>query len=314
LIVQGEGWLVFLLIKIKRSRFGSKERSYDMEHILVKTGFVALSILVAFFFSVPQVDAETFKVKCDKGGTIQKVIDRVKPTDVIEVSGTCNERVEIGEQVQNITLDGQGTATIISADPNRSTFFVRGTGITITGFTITGGSNGINVNRGGTARIVFNTIENNENGIAVSEGGTARIGFLSAFDTVASPNVIQSNVSFGIGLRRDSSARIVGNTIRNNRDGIDVGRGSQADISFNLINDNVRDGIRVSENSGGELGTDSANPETIFTLPNSTTVGSENGRFGLQCFRNSYVDGRVGTLNGDTNDRNTSGCDDSLAD
>jgi len=115
----------------------------------------------------------------------------------------------IGSQVHGITLDGQGTATINILDPTMSTLFVRGTDITITGFTITGGSIGIVVARGGVATIINNTIENNTgSGILVTENSSARIGFIFIFDTVASPNVIQNNGSDGIRVQRTSFSRI----------------------------------------------------------------------------------------------------------
>ena len=42
---------------------------------------------------------------------------QVKPGDTLLVSGTCNENIDLGEEVHGITLDGQGTATI-NGDPS----------------------------------------------------------------------------------------------------------------------------------------------------------------------------------------------------
>jgi len=89
------------------------------------------------------------KVDCQKGETIQNKIDGAKAGDVIEVSGTCNENLVIRKKMHDVTLDGQGTATIRGTDPLRSTIHVQGKQITIRGFAITGGSSGIIVNRGG---------------------------------------------------------------------------------------------------------------------------------------------------------------------
>lgn len=94
---------------------------------------------------------------------------------------------------------------------------------------------------------------------------------------------------------------------------------SHADISNNTINSNGEDGIEVIENSGVNLGNDSG--DTIFDLPNDTTVGSENGTaggdpdFGIRCFINSYANGRLGTLNGIDEAKDgfgVGGCRDSL--
>jgi len=195
---------------------------------------------------------------------------------------------------------------------------VRGTGITIKGFvSIRGGSSGIFVNRGGVVIIVDNTIESNSsNGITVGEGGTARIGFLTAFDTVASPNDIHNNGGDGIRVERTSSARIVGNNISNNGDdGIDVRKGSHAEISDNVIDNNGENGIFVFMNSGVNLGRDSG--ASIFRLPNITGAlpGDKNTNLGIRCAINSYADGRLGTLDGTVGDKSfdvATGCIDSL--
>jgi len=282
-----------------------------MKNIFAKIGFTTVILLFLFLFFLPRVEAKTIKVDCDKGKTIQKKVDKAKPGDVIEVSGTCNERVSIGEQLHNITIDGGGTATIISTDPTRSTILVRGTGIIIKGFTITGGSNGIILVRGGMARIVFNTIENNfSRGISLQEGSSARIGFLLARDTVASPNNIINNARDGIRVQIGSSARIVGNNISNNGDdGIEVSRGSYAIISDNDIDGNGDEGIEVNRMSGVNLGSDSG--DGIFQKPNRSDV-TPNGDFGFTGFLRCLVDGRLGTLNGVTAAKDTTFCTDSL--
>lgn len=66
--------------------------------------------------------------------------------------------IVLGQEVDRITLDGQGTATI-NGDPSAFTVTVRGRGITIRGFTITGGLQGIAVLDGGSAVIDGNTIQ-----------------------------------------------------------------------------------------------------------------------------------------------------------
>ena len=238
------------------------------------------------------------------------------PGDTLFVSGACSESVLIPEQVVNITLDGQGTATINGPDASISTILVRGNGITIRNFaSITGGETGIIVTRGGTAtidrnviqntgnngiivslsssaRIINNTIQGNPaNGILISEGSSARIGF----DTEASPNVIQKNGENGIIVTGTSNARIVGNTISGNTEnGILVNRVSHGDVSSNTIDSNGGDGVLVLRNSGVNLGEDTGSG--ILDSPNTTNVN--NAGFGIRCVINSYGDGRIGTLNG----------------
>jgi parallel beta-helix repeat protein len=224
----------------------------------------------------------TFTVDCDAGQTIGDALKNVIAGDTLQVSGACNENVTILDELARITLDGQGTATINGPDSTRNAIQVRGRGITIKGVTISGGSSGISVLRGGTATIdgnfidstgqhginigngsfatiVNNTIQNNPvHGIFISFA-SANIGFRGG-DAVASPNIIQNNGQIGIALGDSSSARIDGNTITGNASfGINVAESSSARIGFtgvpgsltaaNTIQNNGREGIRVASAS-----------------------------------------------------------------
>ena len=138
------------------------------------------------------------------------------------MSGTCNENIDLGQEVQRITLDGQGTATI-NGDSSANTITVTGRGITIRGFIITGGYtghrrhgrrvrdhrrqhdpergiNGITVFRNSSADIINNTIQNNPlAGIAIQANSSARIGWVGPPNNrVSAPNTIQNNGAQGI--------------------------------------------------------------------------------------------------------------------
>ena len=287
-------------------------------------------------------------VDCTAGQTITSVLRSLSTGDTLKAIGNCTENVTFTESRRNIVLDGQGTATISGPDPTSGTIQIRGRRITIQNFaSITGGSSGIQVFRGGTALIRGNTIQNaggtgivvnqhsfatiinntiqnnaNGNGIVVSEGSSARIGFSSNQDTVASPNTITGNGttsgSNGITVTNTSFAEIVGNTISNNGltggspsgGGIFVGTASSAEISSNTLNNNAQDGINMGRNSTVRLGRDTG--AGIFEAPNSTTIN--NTRNGIRCFINSSADGRQGTLNGTAGaaDFTTGGCINSL--
>ncbi|MBI2987513.1 MAG: right-handed parallel beta-helix repeat-containing protein, partial [Deltaproteobacteria bacterium] len=97
--------------------------------------------------------------------------------DILLVSGTCNENIVIRDDVLRIPLDGQGTATISGPDATLDTIDVRGRGITIRGFNVTGGRDGIRIFRGGTAaNIDGNSIQSTgRNGISVSRNSSASI-------------------------------------------------------------------------------------------------------------------------------------------
>ena len=279
---------------------------------------LVLIVLAAFFWLLPSV-GQAVTVDCDTGGKIQDAIDAAEGRTLIDVSGTCNENVYILEDKNRITLDGGGVAIINGPDATLPTLSVRGRGIEIRNFNITGGT-GIEVCRGGTATrienniientrrdgisvfdngfaiIVNNTIQHNPgNGIGVGENSAARIGFASYGDLVASPNTIQNNGGAGIIVIRSSSATIVGNIINDNvLGGVGVSRAAYAEIANNTINNNGENGILVFYNSGVHLGKDTGTG--IFDLANTTTV--KNTLWGIKCGLGGYVDGRRGSLKG----------------
>jgi parallel beta-helix repeat protein len=280
---------------------------------------VSLLIVVALFFLAFPCKGQAQSVDCDAGGNLQSAINSAWDGATILVTGICNENITFGSGRRYLTLDGGRAATIRARDVTAPTVLVRGDYITIRGFTISGGYDGvavfksgfaiiddntiesagragINLENSATARIVNSTIRDNPgDGIKISENSSARIGILYPFDSVARPNTIEHNGGNGITLLRSSSAVIVGNTISDNGDnGIRVAGVSQADISANIISGNKQNGILVTQNSGVNLGNDTG--DTIFDLPNTTTVG--NGLFGLRGTIGAYADGRLGTLDG----------------
>lgn len=265
--------------------------------------------------------ATTYIVDCNAGEKIQEKITVARPGDTILVSGTCSENIVIPSEVIRITLDGQGK-TVIQAPSKGEGFFIRGKDITVKGFTITGGRDGIHLSgaaagasatiegnvirktgrhgihmdHSGVARIAGNTIEDVPAfGVDVGESSVARIGYLLR-PLGRAANTIRNAGQHGIAVTRGSSARIVGNTIENNGgSGVFVSRNSQADIFGNSISGNARNGITASQNAGVNLG----NEDNMFDLgPNQTNPASKNGGFGLSASVGGYVDGPMGSLDG----------------
>jgi parallel beta-helix repeat protein len=258
-------------------------------------------------------------VNCDAGGTIRGALGSLKPGDTLTVSGACIESVAIEAEVARITLDGRGTARLQSPAPTQNTIAIRGREITVRGFTISGGNNGIIVQRGGTAvidnnivrnnvrtgillgpgssaSIINNTIENNVWGIGVDENSSARIGF-QVPTVLGLPNTIQNNTENGILVERHSSARVIGATIRNNgSDGIQVERSSRADIADNSIEANGGNGISVGWNS--EVFLDFGERAQAVVETNRTAAGATNRGFGIVCLLGAHVSGSLGTLTG----------------
>jgi parallel beta-helix repeat protein len=284
-----------------------------------KAGIVTFIIL--FFIgltAVPKIGATTVNVDCNRGGVVGRILSRLKPGDVVVVHGTCQENILIHAELQRITLDGQRKATIKAADIRQPAIQVLGREVTIKGFTVTGGSFGIAINRGATAvidtntiqyaansgvevshnsfaRILNNTIQHSgQHGILVLGSSSVHIGVWYTDDKVPQPNVVQNNGGDGIQVLRSSTARIIGNTLSGNRNnGLTVQQASHADVAGNVFNGNGQHGIRVVGNSGVNLA-DSA--MHLFEQPNTTTA--PNRVFGIRCEVGAYVEGSLGSLSG----------------
>ena len=121
----------------------------DETAIRVRTGRVAF--VAGLCFSVLLAEAATVTVDCDAGRSVAGALNGLKPGDTLRVSGTCKENVTIPSEIERITLDGQKKSTIqhpgISGAPGPAAHavFVRGKEITIKGFTVTAGSDGIHL-------------------------------------------------------------------------------------------------------------------------------------------------------------------------
>ena len=279
---------------------------------------ITYAVLMTLFTPSVVVFAATVEVDCSAGGVVARVLGNVKPGDALVISGICRENIVIEPEIQRITIDGQGKATVQAPDARQPAIQVLGREIAIKGLTITGGLFGVAVNRGASAvidhnairnaehsgievsqnsfgRIINNTIEENRvNGILVLGSASVHIGVLSTGDTVPSPNVIKNNGEDGIAVVRASTARIIGNTLSGNRrNGLTVQQTSHAEVAGNVFNGNRQHGIWVAGNSVVNLA-DSVT--RIFERPNATTA--PNGSFGILCEMGAYVDGSIGSVRG----------------
>jgi hypothetical protein len=285
------------------------------------------------------IDDDTIVLVSCTSESLQGAIDSAVAGQTVAVTGNCNENILIRNEKQRITIDGAGggigTRATVNGSGASPTFNVRGKGILIQNFTITGGSNGVRVNRGSNAVLNNNVIQNSEGdgvlidelafsvvtnnviqghvgaGVVVGENSTARIGFNADSDTIANPNTIQSNAEGGVIVSNGSSARVIGNNIVNNTgDGILVVRDSFADIANNALSGNGGDGIEVAENSVVQLGEDTGT--SIYETPNITS--NPNTGFGIKCSEGGIADGRTGTLTGSAGAKSFvgGGCIDSL--
>ncbi len=288
-----------------------------MQHIA--TGRAAL--IVSLCFSTTWANAATLTVDCDAGGTIMSALAKVQSGDTLQVNGYCKEHVNIAPEIVRITLDGQKKATIHHPGGTQTSphaLYNRGKEITIKGFTVTGGldgihlsgpasaviegntvvknnGRGIHIDKGSIARMLNNTIEENRGmGISVTGTSYAYIGVFIPRIPALSPNIIRNNGGIGINLERGSGAWIVGNTISGNKQaGIAVHRNAHADVIANSITGNGGDAISVGYNGGVNLSS-----EIRKDGPNHTVAGQNNGGVAIRCTVGGFVDGPMGALAG----------------
>lgn len=277
------------------------------------------ALLAAAALCCTITQAATLTVDCDAGQTIMAALPKTKPGDTVLVSGTCNEHVNIAPEYVNLTLDGQKKATIrhpggTALSPHA--VYIRGKEITIKGFTVTGGldgihlsgpasgvadgntvtgnkGRGIHIDKGSIIRLLNNTVENSGGiGIDITGASYAYIGVFIPRVPALSPNIVRNNSGPGINVERTSGAWIVGNTITGNKEsGIAVDRNAQADVIANLISGNGGNGITASFGSGVNF-----DSEPRKDGPNKSD--KPNAGAALRCFGGGYVDGPMGTIAG----------------
>jgi hypothetical protein len=287
---------------------------------LVAAASAALSVLLLPALGVA---GDTLYVDCNAGNTIEGALATAKPGATVLVTGDCRENVQIAGW-DGLTLDGQDSAIIRGSDSARNTVeLVSVRNVTVKGFRITGGRDGIVVNAGHMIALERNTVEqvgrsgiqvqrgttlahvtdsvirnNPQHGIVVNENSYVRIGFgsgVGATEGDPGPNTIEGNGGHGIHVQRNSMARIYLNAIRSNgQNGVNLEKLSFAEVASNVIEGNSRHGVQAMHNSGVHLGTETGNGNE--NRPNTT--GPPNGQMGIDCSLGAYSAGRLGTLMG----------------
>jgi parallel beta-helix repeat protein len=259
-------------------------------------------------------------VDCDRGDTIADALEKVQPGETLLITGICAENVEVGEAHHDITLDGRGTGVIRAPDPTVDALYIYADEVTVTGLTVSGGRDGINLRGAQVTTIVGNVVENNASigidvhrlswatikdniirnngayGIMVYENSIARIGFTQARAATPNPNLIEGNGGTGVVVQRSSHADIGANIIRKNGGaGIVVDMGSHAVARANDISQNTSSGISVTNGSGMNLSTGSSD-DSWPTRPNFSSL--PNGRFSVACDTAGFIAGKIGGVIG----------------
>ena len=282
--------------------------------------FAAVPAVYAIFSANAEACTATLSSTGASYATVQAASNAAQSIDTITVGGTCTENVTVNNQHVHITIQGSGsgTPTITGAVTTSPTLLLRAKGNQVQNLTVTGGSQGIIVERNANVAIqtitvsgaahegivvdsmaymiiLGSTIKNNGGtGINVHQLSSARIGVGTwEFGTISyDGNVIQNNGNHGIDVAGMSSVAIFANTISGNTgNGINI-LASGVSTGGNTINSNGGSGIAISYNAVLALG---VVPDLSAAYPDITTTN--NTAYGLVCTNGAVVGGYIGTTN-----------------
>jgi hypothetical protein len=182
-----------------------------------------------------------FNVNCDKGDKINKLLNTAAksavPPVTINVSGTCKESVLI-QNFDRLTLTTKSGAVIIgpSKNVNAAVTVAGSSNVTLEGFLIQGGLDGV--------LCVENSICN-LNGLTVENGTLGGVAFGRSAG-ILNGNIIQNTGGRGVNVTNGSKVLVFGGTIQGNGDaGIGVVSGSELAAQNVTIQNNAGDGLRV---------------------------------------------------------------------
>ena len=223
----------------------------------------------------------------DNYTTIQEAINNANEGETILVkAGTYYERVIVnkplslvGENKQNTTIDGSGTETVV---------YVIANNITLSGFTIQNGEQGIYLSYSSNNVISGNDVSSNGYGVYLwgsshnvvsgNEASNNDYGIYlegSSCNTLSGNNI--SNNGYGTRLYHSDNNVVSGNEASNNDYGIYVGDSGSTRISGNNVSNN-NDGIYLSYSSNNVIsGNDvSSNGYGVYLWGSSHNVIFQN--------------------------------------
>jgi parallel beta-helix repeat protein len=213
--------------------------------------------------------------------TIQAAISNSLTVDgdvIVVENGTYTENIYV---YKNLTLISEGNVTVQATNTSQPVFTITsgGNGSIITGFTVTGGCNGVYLNMTSNCNITGNLLTNDYCGIGLSSschniisGNSFNkykgINLTNSCNNTISENILTENNWGAINLLCSNCNEIFGNVINNNGDGIYLDNSINNTIFTNNIS-------RIIEGCGITLYNHSMN-NTIF---NNTIGEGSNGIF-----------------------------------
>ncbi len=217
------------------------------------------------------IDASSaFKVDCNKNGSINAELAMLTNTGMtrgvtILVSGTCNENVLIqGFDRLSLVTAGLGTSINDPSQGTKTTVDIEDSqNVTVQGFTINGGSEGVGCGGQSLCYLTGNTIQS-----SLSQG----VFVVSASNAVLTRNVVQNNGEQGLLVNLNSSASSNYDTFQGNKSsGIFVNQGYVFAFASTVQN-NGGDGNAVV----------AANNHSAIRLVSCTISGNLDAGVGVQ--------------------------------
>ena len=203
------------------------------------------NLLVVLFVATSTVYAAPIRVDCGKGGSIGGTLASLASAGntrgvTIFVTGTCKENIFV-YLFDHLTLQAAAIATLqdVSNGTSPVVEIFNSYDVSLTGFTINGGSQGVNCDIDSYCTLYLNRIQQSGDGVR----------FGSSHGLVLSNN-ISNNASRGIAVVNGGSLTASSNTVSGNGGaGIVVSFGSNLTISSDTIQNNASNGIQVVQGS-----------------------------------------------------------------
>ncbi len=181
------------------------------------------------------------RVRCDKGQTLTKALQKAGPGDTLLVSGICRERVTI--TTDRITIDGQGSAVLDGGGGSLADF---------TGVLTIDGAKGVRLQ-----------------GLTIRHGPGEGIPALRGAAFTAEHTVSRDNGGTGIAVAQGSTAELSNCTMSGNLAGLDVFTGASAVL---------RDAVAIDQNSANGM---VINGQAVVEIRAANVTASGNGGSGI---------------------------------
>ena len=226
------------------------------------------SLPVVLFIATSTVYAAPIRVDCNKGGSINSTLASLASAGntrgiTILVTGTCKENVLV-YPFDHLTLQAAPIATIqdVSNGTLPAVQIFSSYDVTLTGFTINGGSPAVTCNTDSSCTLYLSRIQGATDGVTfgsshgrvfsctVSNNSNRGIAVVNGSTVVTDSNTISGNGNAGVQVNFGSTLTATSDTIQNNGAvGIRVVQGSVLRAFDLTITGNSADGVRVEQAS-----------------------------------------------------------------